>query len=247
MKVSWVLAVGSLAVVGLFTLGYSTAASGRQEEKPAESRSQRDQLSYGVGYYLGQEVRTGLEADGIDANRDLVVRGFADGLGQLEPMVPADELAALLHQVHLEMQERAARRLLAEDPAFKELHDRNLEAGKAYQAAFGQEEGVTTLPDGVQYKVLRPGTGATPGLDDVVVANYRTALVDGTVIDQGQEAEVAVRDVLDAGQRLLQMMKVGCKWKVALPPDQAYGSGGDPPDVGPAETLVIEVELLGVK
>ena len=208
---------------------------------------QVDELSYGVGFYLGEEVRVGLVTDGIEPNLDLLIEGFADGVRKLMPDIDPDRLDAVMFAVHEEMQARMAKRRLAEDPDFKALHDRNLEQSRAFHEKFGAEPGVTTLPDGIQYRVLKPGQGPSPQPSDIVHVRFRVMHVDGTEFHASDGKDVRVDSVIRGASLLLQRMPVGSTWFVAVPPELAYGAAGDPPVIGPAETLLAEIELLEIK
>jgi FKBP-type peptidyl-prolyl cis-trans isomerase FklB len=161
--------------------------------------------------------------------------------------VEAEQLHAILTAVHREMQARMVTRRLAEDPDFKELHDDNLARSRAFHEAFGKRPDAVTLPDGLQYEVITPGTGPSPGPTDVVVVTYRMILLDKTEIARGETTEIVVDDVFDAAGRILQMMKVGARWHVAFPPDLAFGATGRYPEVGPNETILGSIELIGIK
>ncbi|MHC4126613.1 MAG: FKBP-type peptidyl-prolyl cis-trans isomerase N-terminal domain-containing protein [Planctomycetota bacterium] len=206
-----------------------------------------EQTGYAVGFRLGEETSQGLALDGVGANLDFVIQGFADGLENNAPAMDPQQLHTILTAVHREMQDRMVNRLLAEDPQFRQLYDDNLDRSRAFHEAFGEREGVVTLPDGLQYEVIRPGTGPSPGPADVVVANYRMILLDKAQIARGENAEIVVGDVFDAAGRTLQMMAVGARWYVAFPPDLAFGATGRYPEVGPNETILGSIELIAIK
>jgi FKBP-type peptidyl-prolyl cis-trans isomerase FklB len=205
------------------------------------------QKGYAVGFRLGGEVRQGLAMDGVGANLDYVIQGFADGLTDQPPAVEAEQLHTILTAVHREMQARMVTRLLEEDPEFRKLHDDNLARSRAFHEAFGKRENVVTLDDGLQYEVIRPGTGPSPGPTDVVVVTYRMILLDKAEVARGEATEIVVDEVLDAAGRILQMMKVGARWYVAFPPELAFGATGRYPEIGPNETVLGSVELIGIK
>lgn len=126
-----------------------------------------------------------------------------------------------------------------------------LDAGQAFLAKNAQREGVTTTASGLQYEVLASGEGASPKATDQVRAHYHGTLIDGTVfdssVDRGEPFETGVNSVIAGWQEALQLMKVGDKWKLVVPPELAYGERGSPPAIGPNETLVFEVELLSIE
>ena len=123
--------------------------------------------------------------------------------------------------------------------------------GAAFLAENAQREGVVTLPSGLQYEVLVEGDGASPGPTDRVVTHYHGTLIDGTVFDssvqRGEPASFPVNGVIAGWTEALQLMQVGAKWRLAIPPDLAYGERGSGTQIGPNETLVFEVELLEVQ
>ena len=138
-------------------------------------------------------------------------------------------------------------RLLEESPEFKRAHDENLAKGRQFHELFGKQSGVVTLPSGVQYKVLRPGSGRSPSATDVVVLSGRVTLLDGTVISEALGGETRVADVIEGGVEALQLMKVGSKWQVVVPPALAHGPGGQMPLIGPNQTIIGVVELVAIK
>lgn len=113
------------------------------------------------------------------------------------------------------------------------------------------KEGVQTLPSGLQYKVIKEGTGQMPKLTDTVSTHYRGTLPDGTEFDssykRNEPAEFPVNRVIKGWTEALQLMKEGSKWMLYIPPHLAYGERGFPPVIGPNATLVFEIELLKVK
>jgi len=129
--------------------------------------------------------------------------------------------------------------------------EKNKAGGEAFLAANKGMEGVVTLPSGVQYKILTAGTGKTPTLADTVVCQYRGTLVDGKEFDssykRGQPATFQVNKVIKGWTEVLQLMPVGSKWQVVVPPDLAYGVRGAGADIGPNATLIFEIELVAIK
>ena len=125
------------------------------------------------------------------------------------------------------------------------------EAGLAFLASNAMRDGVTTTDSGLQYEVLASGDGESPGPTDVVRTHYHGTLVDGRVFDssvqRGEPLEFRVDRVIGGWTEALQMMRVGDKWKLFIPPELAYGArGASGSIIGPNETLIFEVELLAV-
>ena len=125
-----------------------------------------------------------------------------------------------------------------------------LERGLAFLAENGKRATVTTTASGLQYEVLASGTGAKPGPTDTVTTHYHGTFIDGRVfdssVDRGAPAEFRVDGVIAGWTEALQLMAVGDKWKLYVPSQLAYGERGSGA-IGPNETLIFEVELLGVK
>ncbi len=113
-----------------------------------------------------------------------------------------------------------------------------------------KKEGVKTLPSGLQYKVIKEGTGKTPKATDTVVTQYKGTLVNGTEFDssykRGEPATFPVNGVIRGWTEALQLMKEGSTWQIVVPPELAYGEQGAGP-IGPNATLIFEVELVSVK
>ena len=194
--------------------------AGSGTEAGTAQPSQRDQLSYGLGFFLGQEVTGGLAADGISGNLEMIVRGFAAGLQGEEPNIPKEQLDAVMTAVHEEMERRMVARLLEEDPNYKKIYDENEDAGQAYLNKNGAEEGVTTLSNGIQIRTISSGSeGPSPAASDTVVIRFSATLVDGTEVESGDAEEIRVDSIIEGGAHVLQMMKAGDRWDVAIPPD----------------------------
>jgi FKBP-type peptidyl-prolyl cis-trans isomerase FklB len=124
-------------------------------------------------------------------------------------------------------------------------------SGEQFLAANAARPEVTTTASGLQYEVLETGSGARPGPRSMVVTHYHGTLVDGTVFDssvtRGQPATFGVHQVIPAWTEALQLMPVGSKWRVACPPDLAYGARGAGGVIGPNATLVFEIQLIDIK
>ena len=230
-----------IVTVAAIAAGVYCQAGSQQPDKPLQDES------YGLGFVVGEEIRTGLERDGVGVAKDLIAQGFRDGLNGADSLVTRERMDEVLLLLHKEMQNRMVRRLLDESPEFKQLYDANLARSRQFHELFGAQEGVVTLPSGVQYKVLREGTGRTPRLTDTVVINGKVTLLDGTVINQGNGAETRVDAAIDGGIEALQLMRVGSRWQIVVPPDMAHGAGGRMPKIGPNESIIGVIELLAIK
>lgn len=123
-----------------------------------------------------------------------------------------------------------------------------LEKGQKFLAENKTKEGVVTLPDGLQYKVITAGTGPKPTKDQIVKVNYEGTFIDGKIFDssykRGQPIEFPVTGVIPGWVEALQLMPVGSTWMVYIPSELAYGKSGAPGAIGPDETLIFKVELI---
>ena len=123
-------------------------------------------------------------------------------------------------------------------------------AGDAFLAANAKKDGVTTTPSGLQYSVIKSGTGDSPKATDTVTVHYTGTTIDGTVFDssvqRGTPASFPVNAVIPGWVEALQMMKVGDKWKLVIPANLAYGPQSPSPQIPPNSVLIFEVELLGI-
>jgi FKBP-type peptidyl-prolyl cis-trans isomerase FklB len=131
------------------------------------------------------------------------------------------------------------------------MADKNKKEGEAFLAENKKKEGVKTLPSGVQYKVIKAGTGKKPKLTDTVTVHYRGTLIDGTEFDssykRGQPASFQVSGVIPGWTEALQLMGEGAKWQLFVPSNLAYGERGTGGPIGPNATLIFEVELISVQ
>ncbi len=126
----------------------------------------------------------------------------------------------------------------------------NLEAGKKFLTENAQREGVVALPSGIQYEVMTMGDGPQPSAKDTVRCHYHGTTIAGKVFDssvqRGQPASFPLNRVIAGWTEALQLMPVGSKWRLFIPPNLAYGDRRVSPEIGPNSTLIFEVELLGI-
>lgn len=203
----------------------------------SEKESAGDDLkdySYTMGYQTARTVRT----EKIDLDLDAYIAGFKASFNGKEGRLSEEEMRQALMNASM-------RRMQAEQEAGKA----NSEAGQAYLKENGQRSEVTVTESGLQYEVLKEGTGKRPGPDDTVKVHYRGTLLDGTEFDSSFKrdapVEFPVSGVIPGWQEGVQLMKVGSKFRFVIPSNLAYGNRrmGEIP---PASVLVFEVELLEI-
>ncbi|MDX1946866.1 MAG: FKBP-type peptidyl-prolyl cis-trans isomerase [Pirellulaceae bacterium] len=232
------LVVGCLLFLAAVA-GYSVGQAQTPAAPPKlEFKTLDDQASYCIGLDIGRSML----ADGAELNADLVVRGLFDALKKAQPQFTDEQVQAIMKKyAEYQTAKNAAK--------IKPVADKNLADGQAFLAANKAKQGVTTTESGLQYAVLKQGTGATPKRTDVVRVHYHGQLIDGSVFDssvqRGEPIELAVNRVIPGWTEALQKMKVGDKWKLFIPSNLAYGEFGQGP-IPPNSVLLFEVELLGI-
>jgi FKBP-type peptidyl-prolyl cis-trans isomerase FklB len=181
-----------------------------------------------------------LKGDNIDLDEEAFMAAIRDMAAGKQPRLSKSEIQAVLQKVQ---QQRAAEA--------QKTADENLRKGQEFLSANGKKAGVKTLPSGLQYKVIRAGTGKSPKATDTVKVDYRGTLINGTEFDssykRGQPATFPVNGVIKGWQEALQLMKEGAKWQIYVPAELAYGPRGAGGQIGPNETLIFDVELLQIK
>ena len=224
----------ALALAGLLMLptGCKAEQKAASTQKPQETR---DKVSYSIGADIGQN----LKRSELDLNPAFLAQGIKDSFAG-KTVLTDEEMKATLQAFQVEMQNKlqAKQKALAEKN--KAESDKFLEENK-------KKEGVVTTPSGLQYKILKEGTGAKPKATDTVSVNYVGTLVNGTKFDESKEpVTFPVEGVIPGWVEALQLMPVGSKWQLVIPPSLAYGENA-PPVIGPNQALVFEVELLAIK
>ncbi|MBZ5567250.1 MAG: FKBP-type peptidyl-prolyl cis-trans isomerase [Acidobacteriia bacterium] len=203
-------------------------------------KNAKDKRSYALGMDLGNQ----LHSLGIELDPAIFSRGLSDALSGGKTLLTQEDVRAAISELQAEMKRKQA------EARSKAAQD-GKQTGAAFLADNKKKEGVVTLPSGLQYKILKEGTGKKPALDDTVVCQYRGTLVDGTEFDssykRGQPATFPVKGVIKGWTEALQLMPVGSKWQLFIPPELAYGETGAGGTIGPNATLIFEVELVSIQ
>lgn len=210
-------------------------------------KTQKEKTSYA----LGMNVGSNLKRQGVQGHVDpaIAARGFKDALAGNKSLLTDDETRTVLMQLQTDVRQEQQTKMQAAQAAAHEAGAPNRKAGEEFLAANKTKDGVVTLPSGLQYKILKEGTGPKPTAADTVNCNYRGTLIDGTEFDasekHGGPASFGVGQVIHGWTEALQLMPVGSKWQLFIPPDLAYGDAAQP-GIGPGSTLIFEVELLSI-
>jgi len=216
------------------------AAPTSAEKNPSILNTQKDKVSYALGMNLGNNLHT----QSVEVDPDILLQGLKDSLAGGKTLMTDDEARATLTQLQGELRKK-------QEAKMQQAGEENKKEGEAFLAANKTKEGVVTLPSGLQYKILKAGTGPKPTATDSVVCNYQGTLIDGKEFDssykRGQPATFPVNGVIKGWTEALQLMPVGSKWQLVVPSDLAYGARGAGADIGPNATLIFEVELLSIQ
>ncbi|HYW78748.1 MAG TPA: FKBP-type peptidyl-prolyl cis-trans isomerase [Thermoguttaceae bacterium] len=210
-----------------------------QETAPRQMQSVKDKVSYTIGFNIGSSIKD----DDMDLDLSFLFEGLRDATQGKPQRLTDEEIREVMMAFQAEMQQRQQAKAQAAGGA-------NAKEGAAFLLANGKRPGVVTLPSGLQYQVIEPGTGPMPTAQDTVKTHYRGTLLDGTEFDssysRGKPAEFPVGGVIAGWTEALQKMKVGAKWKLFIPSKLAYGERGAGADIGPNSTLIFDIELLEI-
>jgi FKBP-type peptidyl-prolyl cis-trans isomerase FkpA/FKBP-type peptidyl-prolyl cis-trans isomerase FklB len=218
-------------------LGLATAAVVSMVgcDKSASLKSDQDKASYAIGMQIGKS----LKMQNADVTVNALVAGLNDGLGGKDSKLKPEEMQAAMQK----MQEGAMKKA-------QEQAEVNLKKGDEFLAANKAKPNVKTTESGLQYEVVKEGTGATPKDTDTVKVHYTGTLINGEKFDssrdRGEPVEFPVNGVIPGWTEALKLMKVGAQYKLAIPAKLAYGPQGRP-GIPPNSVLLFDVELLDVK
>lgn len=197
------------------------------------------QIAYAIGVNIGQNLQSQQILNGIDL--DTFVVGLVDAVNSDLKMSDEEMFAAIqIFQQRMEQEQQSAL-------------SGNLEASAEFLSENATKEGVVALDSGLQYLVLEsgPAGGVSPGLNDSVLAHYHGTLTDGSVfdssVDRGEPAQFGLSQVIAGWTEALQLMKVGDKWRLFIPPTMAYGEASPTPAIPPNSALIFDVELLEIR
>jgi FKBP-type peptidyl-prolyl cis-trans isomerase FklB len=231
MKLRWLV---GLSIVTLFLAGQIGA-----QETPV-LKDQKDKVSYSIGMEIGKNMKR----QSLDVNPELLTRGVKDAFSDGKPLMTDEEMKEALMAFQKEM-------MVKQQELAKIAGEKNQKEGEAFLAENKKKEGVITLPSGLQYKVIKAGSGNKPKATDTVSVHYQGTLVNGTEFDssyrRGQPVSFPVNGVIPGWTEALQLMEAGAKWQIVIPSNLAYGDRGAGPQIGPNATLIFEIELISIQ
>jgi FKBP-type peptidyl-prolyl cis-trans isomerase FklB len=224
----------TLSTALLITSVTFLSCNGQKKNSDVKLTNDIDSVSYGIGVSIGQN----LGKDGLEkVNLDVMMKAMRAAIDKDSLLLDMNQSQMAIQKYIGEVKKKKGEEALVKEKAFL---DEN-----------AKKPGVKTLPSGLQYLVMKEGTGAKPAATDTVVCHYHGTLLDGKVfdssVDRGQPATFPVGGVIPGWVEALQLMPVGSKWKLFVPAKLAYGEHGAGGSIGPNSTLIFEVELLSIK
>lgn len=224
----------------IICLGAVCIASIGLAQDKAQLKDQKDKASYSIGYDIGETFKK----QNVELNPDTLFGGLKDALAGKEALLTKEDREKTLQTFQKEMMEKQI-------AASKEAATKNAAEGEKFLAENKKKDGVKTTASGLQYKVLKEGSGLSPKETDTVVVQYKGTLIDGTEFDssykRNEPASFQVNRVVKGWIEALQLMKAGAKYQLFIPSSLAYGERGAGQLIGPNATLIFEVELLSIK
>ncbi|MBL6991222.1 MAG: FKBP-type peptidyl-prolyl cis-trans isomerase [Bacteriovoracaceae bacterium] len=200
----------------------------------------QEKVSYLIGRQIGEDFKT----QGIALQVDMFTDGLRSAFLGEASKLSNDEAKTVMEGFQQKMQEQA-------QAAAGALGEVNLKEGAEFLAKNREVEGVVELTSGLQYKVIKEGSGNTPSATSTVETHYEGTLINGTIFDssykRGQTATFPVNGVIPGWTEALQLMKEGAVWELCIPSGLAYGANGAGADIGPNATLLFKIELIAVK
>ena len=229
-----------VVTICLVCLMFATGQAVAEEKKQGELATDVQKLSYALGLDIGSYFKT----LGQDLDLEILNRGMVDSYKGNKALLTPEETAQIQQKFAQKQQEKQIKETL-------EMVTKNNKVAEEFLKENGGKEGIITTASGLQYKVLTPADGAKPKAEDTVKVHYKGTLLDGTVFDssydRNEPAVFPLNQVIPGWTEAVQLMNVGSKIQLFLPPNLAYGDRGAPPVIEPGSMLIFEVELLGIE
>lgn len=258
MKTKWMAAALAALMIGGFSAMViaqddlptpgakpkAEAPAGEAIDPAAAQRAFNQQLSYTLGLNIGRDMKQ----NQVPIDPQALMAGLTDALSGAKPKMTEEQCQAVMQLFSQQMQQKQAAQIAGAATA-------NEEEGTTFLTANAKKEGVQTTASGLQYRVVKAGTGESPTLENEVRCHYEGKLINGEVFDssykRGEPAVFPVgrkngMGIIEGWMEVLQLMKPGAKYEVYIPGKLAYGEDGRPPTIGPNQTLIFTIELLEV-
>jgi FKBP-type peptidyl-prolyl cis-trans isomerase FklB len=230
-----------LAILSLVFIAFFAISCG-QDKKPKLVTSE-DSVAYVIGTNIGANLKKNIETDSLNLSYELLIKGFKDAINGVDSTYLSKEVKdQVMMNFQRSMQEKQMKKMEASAAP-------NKAAGAQFLAENKTKEGVTETASGLQYKIIKAGTGKTPTVTDKVTVHYEGKLLDGTVFDSSYGKDpisFPLNGVIKGWTEGLQLMKEGGTSELYIPSDLAYGDQGNPSIPG-GSTLIFKVELIKVE
>jgi FKBP-type peptidyl-prolyl cis-trans isomerase FklB len=224
--------------VVLLSVGLLACQSSTQNK--VQLKSSRDSVSYSIGINIGNNLKSQM----VDADPNIVAQGIKDILDSNKTLITAEQAQEIIMAFQKQL-------MAKHEETMKGQAEKNKKDGEAFLAENKKKEGIVTLPNGLQYKVITMGTGKKPKATDTVSVNYRGTLIDGKEFDssfkRGEPATFPLTQVIKGWTEGLQLMPVGSKFQFFIPSELGWGERGTGQLIQPNATVIFEVELLSIK
>jgi FKBP-type peptidyl-prolyl cis-trans isomerase FklB len=222
-------------ILGVFV--FTTGAIAQEKGPP---KDKKEKISYAIGVNDGQTMKK----YSIEIDADMVAQGVRDVAAD-KMKLSDEEIRTILTDLTKEMRSKENERMTT-------LGEKNKKEGEEFLSKNAKVSGIKTLPGGIQYKVMKDGTGKAPKVNETVVVHYKGALLDGTEFDSSYKRNqpfefVLGGNVIPGWNQTILNMKVGSRWLVYIPSALAYGERSNGPIIGPNAVLVFDIELLSIK
>lgn len=228
----------SIILMGSAVLVMAGCSDNSLTTKSVNLSNSTDSASYALGILIGENNKQNLESSpaGKKFNNDLLINGFVSSMKGEKGKITSEESRTIVQAFFKKVSEEESTKNEAEGKAF-------LEKNKT-------KEGVVTTKSGLQYKIIKKGTGKIPTEKETVECNYKGTLIDGTEFDSSEKnggpVKFKVNQVIPGWTEALKLMPVGSKWELYIPGELAYGPRGAGSTIGPNCTLIFEVELVNI-
>ncbi|MBH49511.1 MAG: hypothetical protein CMG69_02010 [Candidatus Marinimicrobia bacterium] len=229
----------TLYIFVIVSIFISCSKNTRINSRSINLNTKVDSISYGMGVNLGSSYKR----QEFDINPELFFNGFMDSYKEEASQLSEDETRQMLRDYYMEVR-------MNKSEQQKILSEKNNEKSNQFLNKNKTKKDVTELPSGLQYKIIRSGSGESPDVNGSVKVHYIGKRLDGTVFDSSTEkdepVEFSLRSLIKGWSEGLQLMKVGAKWELYIPPELGYGRRGSGGKIGPNECLIFEVELIDI-
>ena len=247
MKRILIVMVGALLCISSCQKAQEQKPAAKKEITKTDLKTEDDKISYSIGYSIGSRFK----ADELQINSEIFQEGIEDGFTGAKQLLNEEEIKNVMMALRKKNMAKQQAERTKQMEERKKQGETNKETGTKFLEENKVKEGVVTLESGLQYKILKTGTGVSPKPTDTVKCHYKGTTIDGKEFDssykRGEPATFALNRVIKGWTEGLQLMKEGGKWQFFIPSELAYGEQGSGPNIGPNETLIFEVELLEIE